>query len=66
MSSNHQLVIIKNKGWYEIHENPCVDNPFKPAKRTLREKHRILEDAIRCANKICQIELIEYGVHVNI
>ena len=64
MSSNDQLVIIKNKKMFEVHHNLCVDNEFVPEKPIKRFK--TLEAAIRFANKFMQEEAVEYGLYVRI
>jgi len=64
MSTNNQLVIIKKKGMFEIHENSCVDNPFKPNKGTYLNKRKTLKEAIKFANKYCREEIVEYGYYI--
>ena len=65
MSTNNQLIILKNKkGQIEIHENMCVDNDFKPTKETLLKTKDKLNSAIRFANKYMQKEDVEYGYYI--
>lgn len=61
MSSNNSLVILRNKGEFEIHENFCVDNPFKPTKENLVGKEETLIKAIKFAQSYCRENLVEYG-----
>ncbi len=65
MSANNQLVIIKVKNKFEIHENSCIDNNFKPNKDSLIKKEETLEESIKFANKYCQTEIVEYGYHID-
>ena len=68
MSSNNELVIIKkrvrisNKFIYEVYLNLCVDNLFKPNKKTLLKTFKNILNAIRFAQKYCnEWPYIEYG-----
>ena len=62
MSSNNQLVILKKKGKFEIHENFCIDNEFKSSNKTLLKKEDTLIKAIRFAKKYCnEYPYVEYG-----
>ena len=66
MSSNNQLVILKNKkGEFEVHYNLCVDNEFIPTKQSLLIKEDNLISAIRFANDYCRKEMIEYGYYID-
>ena len=53
MSSNNELVIIKEKGKYIVHINSCVDNDFIPSKDTLLKKVDTLVEAIKYAKEYC-------------
>ena len=69
MSTNNQLIITKSKrhknSLFEVHENLCVDNEFKPNKNTLLKKFKTLQEAIRFANKYCnEYPGVEYGYHI--
>ena len=65
MSSNNQIVIIEKKRKFEIHENSCVDNPFKPDKESLLKIEDDLEKAIKYADKYCnEYPPVEYGYAV--
>ena len=67
MSSNNQLIILKNKKkQFEIHHNLCVDNDFMPSKESLLKIKDKLEDAIKFTNKYCRENIVEYGVYVSI
>jgi len=61
MSTNNQLVVLKEKDKFELHENFCVDNDFEPSKETLLKSFDVLETAIKYANEYCQEEIVEYG-----
>ncbi len=65
MSANNQLIIIKKKEEFEIHENCCVDNDFESNNETLLTKESCLEDAIKFANEYCNEEIVEYGTYVH-
>jgi len=62
MSTNNQLIILRKDGMFEIHEDPCVDNIFKPSKQTLLNKRKTLKEAIKFANKYIKREMVEYGI----
>jgi hypothetical protein len=66
MSSNDQLIILKNKkDKFEIHHHFCVDNEFKPNKNTLLVKKDNLVEAIKYANAFCnEYPYVEYGYHI--
>jgi len=57
MSSNNQLIILKNKKVkrfpFEVHHNLCVDNDFEPSKDTILKKFKTLVGAIKYANEYC-------------
>lgn len=69
MSSNNQLIIIKPKrhenSLFQIHENHCVDNEFKPTKKTLLKKVKTLEKASEFCYEYMQNHLVEYGVFIH-
>ena len=65
MSTNNQVIILKKKGIFEVHENICVDNDFKSSKETLLHKNKILEDACSFANKYQQENIVEYGIYLH-
>lgn len=71
MSSNNQLIILKNKkGEIEVHHNLCVDNDFTPSKKSLlksfkdKDKNKNLKQAIKFAQEYCRTEFVEYGYHI--
>ncbi|MBU0958175.1 MAG: hypothetical protein KKF56_05190 [Nanoarchaeota archaeon] len=68
MSSNNQLIILRNKEWknnqFEVHLHYCVDNNFIPSEETKLKRFSTLQEAIRFANEYCREEMVEYGVHV--
>ena len=67
MSSNNQLIILKNKKkQFEIHHNLCVDNKFAASKESLLKTEKKLENAIKFANKYCRENIVEYGVYVSL
>jgi len=62
MSSNNQIVIIKKKTYFEVHENSCVDNTFIPNYNSLISKEDTLEKAIFLAKVCCETyPYVEYG-----
>jgi len=64
MSSNNQLIILKEKD-FEVHENLCYDNDFEASKETLLKKFKTLKEAIRFANEYCnEYPYVEYGYHI--
>ena len=66
MSSNNQLIILKEKDKFEVHENPCVDNEFIPNEETLLESHLTLDEAIKYANDYCKKwPEVEYGYRID-
>ena len=65
MSTNNQLVILKNKELFEVHENLCVDNTFHPTKQSLLGEFITLQKAIEFANKYCnEYPYVEYGYYI--
>lgn len=64
MSSNNQLIILKEKGKYSVHLHFCVDNPFRASKDNLIKKFKTLVEAIKFANDYCIEEMVEYGTHI--
>ncbi len=64
MSSNNQLIILKEK-MYEIWENHCVDNEFNKKTSTRLSFQTSLRKAIIFANKYCGENLVEYGYIVD-
>lgn len=64
MSSNNQLIVRKNKGYYEVHYDGCVDNDFESSEETLLKKFKDFKVAIKYANRYWQEEGIEYGVYI--
>jgi len=65
MSSNNQLVIVKKREVYEVHENICVDNPFRCNKNNLLKSFKTLKKAIKFANEYCDTYYVEYGYHID-
>jgi hypothetical protein len=65
MSSNNQLIIIKKKGKYQVHENSCVDNDFKANKDTLLKEFNIIEWALKFCNQYMKENLVEYGIYAH-
>lgn len=66
MSSNNQLIIKQNKlGYFEVHENPCVDNDFKTSKKSQLVVKKNLEEAYKFAQDYCDKELVEYGIYIH-
>lgn len=62
MSSNNQVIIIEKRDGFYVHENPCIDNKFRPAKNNLISKHKTLRKAILNAQAYCNIyPYVEYG-----
>lgn len=62
MSSNNQLIILKNKkGKIEVHENPCMDDEFEPSKESFLKAFNNLDGAIFFASDYCKKEQVEYG-----
>lgn len=67
MSSNNQLVIIEIKKLFEIHHNLCVDNPFKPSKRTLLATKKSLREATKFTEEYCnEYPYVEYGYTIRL
>ena len=60
MSSNNQLIIIKEKGKFEVHLDPCVDNHWWSSEETFLKRFNSILHAIRFANEYSQEEMIEY------
>ena len=65
MSSNNQLIILKENGKFQVHENLCMDNPFKPSKNTLLKELKTLEWAVKFAQKYQRENLVEYGTYIS-
>jgi hypothetical protein len=66
MSINNQLLIIKSKKGFEVHENMCVDNYFKPNKNTLLKVEDTLIKAIKYAKQCCnEYPYVEYGFTIS-
>lgn len=63
MSSNNELIILKERD-FEVHMNSCVDNKFISSRETLLKKFKILQEAIKYANKYCNEEMVEYGYRI--
>lgn len=62
MSANNEVVILKEKGVFEVHENPCVDNEFEPSKNTILFRFSTLIEAIKKAKEYCnEYPYVEYG-----
>lgn len=69
MSSNDQLIILKNekrkKDKFEVHHDPCVDNVFIPkykGYKTLLKRFLTLIEAIKFAKEYCnEYPYVEYG-----
>ena len=61
MSSNNQLVILKNeKNKFEIYENLCMVNEFDSSKEILLSTEKNLIEAIKFVEKYCQ-EIFAFG-----
>jgi hypothetical protein len=58
MSANNQVIIIEKDKTYEVHENMCIDNEFKPSKDTMLTRKRDLVKAIKIAQNVGA----EYGI----
>jgi len=65
MSSNNQIVILKKKGLFEVHENLCVDNDFVPTRKTRLIIKNTLKKAYLYAQDYEKENVIEYGIYVN-
>lgn len=65
MSTNNQLIILKEGNYFCIHENPCMDNEFEQNEESLIKTEKTLEEAIKFANKYCKEEMIEYGYNID-
>ncbi len=66
MSSNNQLIILKENKKYEVWENHCVDNEFDKKTSTRLSFQTSLKKAIIFANKYCgEFPYVEYGYHVD-
>lgn len=67
MSSNNQIVIIKNsEGKFEVHHHLCVDNDFVLTDDSLLFETNTLEMAIKTANKFMEENIVEYGLNIQI
>ena len=44
MSANNQLVILKGKEFFEVHQNYCVDNDFEPSEEQIMKLTSKLKD----------------------
>lgn len=65
MSINNQLIIRKNKGHFEVHENLCVDNNFEETDKNLLKKFKTLIMAIKYAQEYCnEYPYVEYGYYI--
>jgi len=64
MSSNNQVLIIEKKDKFNIHENMCVDNDFKPNKNNLINSFDDLREAVNWANNYCMENMVEYGTYI--
>lgn len=64
MSRNNQLVIIEKEDGFYIHENFCVDNPFRATKKNLISKYATLREAIIRAQACCDNWPVEYGYRI--
>jgi len=65
MSTNNQIVIIKKKGKFQVHENNCVDNEFKSSKDTLLKELKTLGLALKFCHKYINENLVEYGIYAH-
>ena len=65
MSSNNQIIILKENGKFQVHENHCVDNEFKPSKDTLLKELKTLEWAVKFAQEYQKENLVEYGIYIS-
>jgi len=63
MSANNQLVIIKKGKFFELHENLCYDNDFKPDKYSLIKKDKDLYKIIKYARNYTINHIVEYGIN---
>jgi len=66
MSSNNSLVIIRKKDFFELHENLCVDNDFKPDKDSFIKKDNNLIKLIKYAQSYMGLNYVEYGLSFNL
>lgn len=65
LSSNNQLIILKEKGKYEVWENHCVDNEFNKKTATRVSFNTSLRKAIIFVNKYMNENLVEYGYYID-
>jgi len=69
MSTNNQLIITKSKrhknSLFQVHENLCVDNEFKPNQSNLLKKFKTLLEAIKFSNKYCRENMVEYNTYID-
>ena len=65
MSSNNQLVILKKKDLFEIHENSCVDNSFKANKNSYLNSRKYFEEACKFAQKYQRENIVKYGIFID-
>jgi len=65
MSANNQLVIIKKKNKFQVHENLCVDNDFESSKDSLLKELNKIEDALKFCNEYMKQEIVEYGIYTD-
>ena len=65
MSSNNQLIILKQKDYFFVHLDSCVDNQFVPNRNTLLKKFDKLSEAVKYANSYCNEEMIEYSFRLD-
>lgn len=65
MSTNNQLIIIKQGSLFCVHEDLCVDNDFKPTNESLLYKAKTLKQAVEWANEYCKREIVEYGTKIS-
>jgi len=66
MSANNQIIILKKKDKFEVHENLCVDNDFESSKESLLKEFNSILEAIKFANEYCnEYPFVEYGTYVH-
>ncbi len=65
MSTNNQLIIIKKKGNFEVHENLCVDNDFESSEETMLKEFKTIEDSLKFCNKYMKENIVEYGIYAH-
>ena len=59
----NKIVILRNNNQFEVHDDPCVDNPFEPDKASFLKKFKEFKDAVKFAKEYCEEEIVEYGIY---